>query len=52
MIANMFCMILVNDPTEVQIDPSYIEEIYLDEDGTITIKFNIVLPDLEIKYRN
>lgn len=46
------CMILLNEPAEVQIDPSYIEEIYLDEDGTITIEFNIALPDLEIKYRN
>jgi len=45
------CMILINEPTEVQIDPHYIEEIYLDEDGTITIEFNIALPDLEIKYR-
>lgn len=46
------CMILINEPTEVQIDPSYIEEIYLDEDGTITIEFNIALPNLEIKYRD
>ena len=44
-------MILVNEPTEVQMDASYIEEIYLDEEGTITIEFNVILPDLEIKYR-
>lgn len=45
------CMILMNEPTEIQIEPSTIEEIYLDEDGTITLEFNNNLPDLEIKYR-
>lgn len=45
------CMILVNEPTEIQIEPDTIEEIYLDPDGTITIEFNKYLPDLEIKYR-
>lgn len=45
------CMILMNEATEVQIEPDIIDEIYLDPDGTITIEFNKYLPDLEIKYR-
>lgn len=45
------CMILMNEPTEVQIEPSTIDEIYLDEDGIITIEFSNGLPDLEIAYR-
>lgn len=45
------CMILMNESTEVQIEPSTIREIYLDEDGMITIEFDNGLPDLEIKYR-
>lgn len=45
------CMILMNEPTEVQIEPDTIEEIYLDPDGTITLEFNKYMPDLEIKYR-
>lgn len=46
------CMILIANGSEIQIRPEIIEEIYLDEDGTITIEFNITLPDLEIKYRD
>lgn len=46
------CMILMNEPTEVQIEPDTIDEIYLDPDGTITLEFNNGLPDLEIKYRD
>lgn len=46
------CMILVNEPTEVQIEADIVEEIYLDEDGMITLEFTNGLPDLEIKYRD
>ncbi len=45
------CIILINEPAEVQIEPSTIEEIYLDDDGMITLVFNNNLPDLEITYR-
>lgn len=44
-------MTLTNEPTEIDIDIEIIEDIYLDEDETVTIKFNNGLPDLEIKYR-
>lgn len=46
------CMILMNEPTEIQIEPDTIDEIYLDLDGTITLEFNNGPPDLEIKYRD
>lgn len=45
------CMILIVGGSEIQIEPEIIEEIYLDEDGMITIEFDNGLPDLEIKYR-
>lgn len=44
-------MTLTNEPTEIDIDVEIIEDIYLDEDKTVTIEFNNGLPDLEIKYR-
>jgi len=45
------CMILLVGNSEIQIEPVIIENIYLDNDGTIMIEFNNNLPDLEIKYR-
>lgn len=45
------CMILICQSGEVQFEPDAIDVILIDEDETITIEFNITLPDLEIKYR-
>lgn len=45
------CMILIVGGSEIQIEPEIIEEIYLDDDGMITLTFNNNLPDLEITYR-
>lgn len=46
------CMVLCVGGSEIQINPEIIEKISIDSDETITIVFNIELPELEIKYRN
>ena len=44
-------MILVCKCGEMQIEANIIEEIFLQDDGTITIVFKRELPDLKISYR-